>query len=244
MRKTFHAGSVQQRGDLARGEFTRLARFSVALERVPGAACPRPLELLSDPPGVRMTRVAGVDLFAFLRRGGLDDDTRNRLAATMAAAIGAYVEALGEPHPDFKFDNVLYDAAGGGLAFVDLGLPQDATAPPPEAGAHEVMLGDLLGSVVFQSAQPRHILHRAQHRRTASLALAVVRAVVALPGARVREEHVAGAAAAAYRRCAFGRSLPRSAWYATIGLVAGCRVRLSARGVGPVLPRGRGPGPA
>ncbi|MGI8729581.1 MAG: hypothetical protein ACR2LK_06250 [Solirubrobacteraceae bacterium] len=241
MRKTFHAGSEHQRHEQAGAEFARLQRFSAALASVPDAQCPRPLEMLFDPPGLRMTYVAGVDLFTFLRRGRLDDAARDGLAATMAAAIDAYVGALGEPHPDFKFENVLYDAAGGGLAFVDLGLPQDATQPLPGASPYETTLGDLLGSVVFQSVQPRHVLRRGQHRRTVALGLAVMLAVARLPGAAVRDEYVSRVAAAAYRRCAFGGGASRSAWYATVGLLAGRRVRLRAQTAGPVLPRRRRP---
>jgi len=236
VRKTFHDGPVAGRQAMARCEFARLERFAAALEDVPGAACPRPLELLTDPPGLRMQRAAGVDLFAFLRHHRLGAPLRERLATTMAAAIGAYVRALGEPCPDFKFDNVLFDPLDATLTFVDLGAPQDAVAPETGLSPYEVTAGDLLGSVIFQSARPGRLRHRRQHAETAALAAAVVRALEGAGGVPLRPAELGRAAEAAYRRCAFGRSRRRSAWYATAGYALGRRVRIGPATVGPPAP--------
>ena len=235
VRKTFHEGPYEVRAAQARREFTRLERFAVALNDVPGAACPRPLELLADPPGVRMEHAAGVDLFAFLAHHRFDAATRARVADTIAAGIAAYVRALREPLPDFKFDNLLYQPAAGLLTFVDLGAPQDALELDDRLSPYEVMMGDLLGYVVFQSARPKYALRRRQHAETAALAAAVLRA---LRGAELplREPELVGAAQAAYRRCALGRSLHRSAWYASVGYLLGRRVALQEATVGPLAP--------
>jgi hypothetical protein len=236
VRKTFHDGPEAARAAAARREFARLERFAAALADVPGAACPRPLELLADPPGLRMQRAAGVDLFAFLGRHRLGAPLRERLAATMAAAIRAYVESSGEPCPDFNFNNVLYDPATGTLTFVDLGAPQDAVAPAPGLSPYEVTAGDLLGSLIFQSARPRGLRRRGRHAETAALAPAIVRALRGAEGVRLRPAELARATEAAYRRCAFGRSRRRTAWYATAGFVLGRRVRLGPVTVGPPAP--------
>jgi surface antigen len=236
VRKTFHDGPVAGREAMARCEFARLERFAAALEAVPGAACPLPLELLTDPPGLRMQRAAGVDLFAFLQRHRLGAPLRERLATTMAAAIQAYVRALGEPCPDFKFDNVLFDPVDATLTFVDLGAPQDAVAPAAGLSPYEVTAGDLLGSVIFQSARPGRLHHRRQHAETAALAAALVHALQGNDGVQLRPAELARAAEAAYRRCAFGRSRRRSAWYATAGYALGRRVRTGSVTVGPPAP--------
>jgi hypothetical protein len=237
VRKTFHAGPPELRAAQARAEYERLQRFAAALAGVPGAACPQPLELLHDPPGVRMSHAAGEDLFAWLAHGRLDARERARLAGVMAAALVAYVGACGEPLPDFKFDNLLYDAAAGTLTFVDLGAPQDAVAPEPGLSPYEVMAGDLLGSLVFQSARPRHALPRRRYAATAALARALVDALADAGAAPLRPEAIARAGRAAYRRCAYGRSARRSAWYAIAGPLLGRRVRLDGASVGPVAPR-------
>jgi hypothetical protein len=236
VRKTFHDGPADVRCALARQEFGRLERFAAALADVPGAACPRPLELLGDPPGLRMERAAGENLYALLGRVRLDDPTRASLAATIAAAATAYVRACGEPLPDLKLDNMLYDRDAATLTFVDLGAPQDAVAPAAGLSDHEVMAGDLLGSVIFQSARPGHALHRRRHAQTSALAAAVVRALRATGAGPVRDAEVARAARAAYRRCALGRSGRRSAWYLTAGYVLGRRVRLEHATAAPVAP--------
>ncbi len=236
VRKTFHGGPVDQRAALAAAEFTRLERFAAALTDVPGAACPRPLELLSVPPGLRMEHAPGVDLFELLGREPLAAATRARLAQTMAAAITAYVGALGEPLPDFKFDNVLYDAPAGTLTFVDLGPPQDAVPAAGGLSAYEITLGDLLGSIVFQSARPRNALPRARHAEAAALAVAVHGALVSAGAAPLRTAELVRAAEAAYRRCALGRSLRRDAWYATAGWVLGRRIALGGATFGPRAP--------
>jgi hypothetical protein len=237
VRKTFHAGPRELRDDEARSEFARLERFAATLESVPGAACPRPLELLADPPGLRMVHAAGVDLFGLLGRERLDAATREQLAATMAAAVVAYVRELGEPLPDFKFDNILYDAGAGTLTFVDLGPPQDAVAPERGLSDYEITVGDLLGSVIFQSARPQYALARRRHAETVALAVAVVRALRAAGAQPLRDAELVRAGRAAYRRCAFGRSVRRSAWYATAGRVLGRRIALGEATVGPVAPR-------
>jgi hypothetical protein len=234
VRKTFHVGPQAVRARQAQEELTRLERFAASLEDVPGVACPRPLELLSDPPGLRMAHAPGANLFALLGGRLIDASARERLATPIAAAVAAYVGALGEPLPDFKFDNLLYDAATDTLTFVDLGAPQDAVAPAPGLSPYEISAGDMLASVVFQSARPRHALERRRHAHSVALAVAVVRALRATGAGPLRDAELAAATAAAYRRCAFGRSARRSAWYATAGYALGRRIALGSVTVGPV----------
>lgn len=234
MRKTFHDGPRAEDERRAREEFGRLERFAEALAGVPGAACPRPLELLTDPPGLRMAHAPGENLFELLGRRRVDAATRDRIATTTAAAVGAYVAALGEPLPDFKFDNLLYDEPTETLTFVDLGAPQGALAPDPGLSAYEVCAGDMLASVVFQSARPRLALHRRQHAQSVALSVAVVRALRAAGAAPLRDAELVRAERAAFRRCAYGRSAPRDAWYAVAGYVLGRRIALGPVTVGPV----------
>lgn len=234
VRKTFHDGPRELRAALARQEFGRLERFAAALDGVPGAACPRPLELLGDPPGLRMEHAAGSNLYALLRRVRLDAAMRASLATTIAAAAVAYVRATGEPLPDLKLDNMLYDPASATLTFVDLGAPQDATAPAPGLSDYEVMAGDLLGSVLFQSARPGHAPRRRQHTETSALAAAVVAALRAAGARPLRDAEVVRAAQATYRRCAFGRGSRRTAWYATAGYLLGRRISLGDATAAPL----------
>lgn len=236
MRKTFHDGPRELRDAQAQQEFTRLERFSAALAEVPGAACPRPLELLVGSPGLRMEHAAGVDLSSFFHRQRLDEATRERIADTMAAAIGVYVRTMDEPLPDFNFGNVLYDPPADMLTFVDFGAPQDAVAAEHALSHYESTVGDLLGSVVFQSARPRYALRRGQHAESVAMAAAVLRALRAAGDEPLRDEELTRAARAAYRRCAFGRNARRDAWYATAGYVLGRRVPLGQITFGPLPP--------
>ncbi len=234
MRKTFHDGPRAAREHLAREEFARLERFAAALADVPGVSCPRPLELLADPPGLRMEHAPGTNVLELLGGRRIDAPAGERLAAPIAAGVVAYVGALGEPLPDLKFDNLLWHGPSGELAFVDLGAPQDAVASAPGLSPYEISAGDLLGSVVFQSARPRHALERRRHARSAALAVAVVRALRAGGAGPLRDRELAAATATAYRRCAFGRSARRNAWYATAGYALGRRIALDSLTVGPV----------
>jgi hypothetical protein len=237
VRKTFHDGPAALRHEMARSEFDRLRHFSAALEDVPGAACPRPLELLAEPaPGLRMERAPGVRLFEFLALHRLPPERREQLAGTIAAAVRAYVGTLGEPYLDLNFDNVLYDAPSGSLTFVDLGPPQGMTPPDPSWSDYEVTVGNLLGSVVFQSGRPRYILHRRRHGDAGELAAAVVRSLASAVDGQLRPAALLGAARAAYVRCAFGRAAARSAWYGTVGYAFCRRVRLPQATFGPVAP--------
>jgi len=235
VRKTFHRGPQAARERQAREEFARLQRFAAALAGVPGVGCPRPLELLADPPGLRMAYVPGTNLFELLGGRRIDAAAGARLAELIAAGVAAYVGALGEPLPDFKFDNLLWDDGAATLAFVDFGPPQDAVAPAPGLSPYEVSAGDMLGSVVFQSARPRHALDRGRHARSVALAVAVVRALRAAGAGPLRDGELAAATSAAYRRCALGRNARRTAWYATAGYALGRRIALGSVTVGPVL---------
>jgi hypothetical protein len=236
VRKTFHDGPVELRRAQAHVEFARLRGFATALEGVPGVACPQPLELLADPPGLRMEHAPGTNLLDLLAGMRLDAGARARLAGLMAVAIGAYVRALGEPLPDFKLDNLLYEPAAGGLTFVDLGAPQDAVPAAEGLSDYEVTVGDMLGSVVFQSARPRHVLRRRQHAESVALAVAVIDALRGGGAGPLRDAELHRAGRAAYRRCAFGRSARRSAWYATAGYLLARRVPLGRRRLGPLAP--------
>jgi len=187
-----------------------------------------------------MERAAGVNLTGFLTRHRLDPATRVDVARTMADALGVYVNVLGEALPDFNFGNVLYDWTEGTLTFVDLGEPQDAVPGRLGLGLglsdYELSVGDLLGSIVFQSARPRYLLRRRQHVESVALAVAVVGALQAAGRGPLRSAELMRAAGEAYRRCAFGRSISRSAWYATFGYLVGRRISLGERTFGPLAP--------
>jgi hypothetical protein len=181
-----------------------------------------------------MAHAPGTNLFELLGGRLIDGAARERLATPIAAAVGAYVGALGEPLPDFKFDNLLYDAATETVTFVDFGAPQDAVAPAPGLSPYEISVGDMLASVVFQSARPRHALDRRRHAQSVALAVAVVGALRAAGAGPLRDAELAAATTAAYRRCALGRSTRRNAWYATAGYALGRRIALGSVTVGPV----------
>jgi hypothetical protein len=94
----------------------------------------------------------------------------------------------------------------------------------------------MLGSVVFQSARPRHLLRRREHAESVALAVAVVAALRARGAAPLRDAELVRAGRCAYRRCAFGRSVRRSAWYATAGRLFGRRIALGELRLGPLGP--------
>lgn len=153
-----------------------------------------------------MERAPGVGLFEFLARQRLPPERRRQLGETIAAAVLTYVVTLGEPHPDLHFDNVLFDAPSGTMTFVDLGAPQGLVPPDPSWSDCEITVGNLLGSVVFQSGRPRYILHRRRNGEAGKLAAQVVRSVASAVGGQLRPPALLGAARAAYVRCAFGRA--------------------------------------
>lgn len=236
VRKTFHDGPLAVRAAQASEEFRRLERFSAALRTVRGAECAHPLELIADPPGVRMELSRGVDLFDYLGRRRIAVGERDHLAATIAAGVVAYVDALDEPLPDLKLANLLYAPEAGIVTFVDLGAPQDAGPRLPGASPFELTAGDLLGSVIFDSARPSCAFPRRRHTDAIALSTGVVKALPGCGAAPLREEQVARAARAAFARCALGRGARHDLWFATVGYLLARRIALGSVSAGPLTP--------
>ena len=230
MRKSVPGWPAAEGRAAAAAELRRLERFSAALAALPEATCPEPLGLVEEPaPGLRMRRLDGENLVGVLAARELDAGRIARFADTMAAALDACVEATGEPYFDFKFDNVL--VAGDTLGFLDLGTPQHWREPDPGWTPHEVSLGNLLASALFEIGRPRHVARVRLRRQAAALATRTVRATQA----PLDPAHLSAAAREAYVRATFGRRSPlHSAWYATVGYAAGARLRLDGLTVGPV----------
>jgi hypothetical protein len=233
VRKTFHDGAAEE---LAAAELTRLERFAAALESVEGATCPQPLGRVDDPPGFRMRFVEGASFLAVLGVAPIDDAQLAAYAGVMAAALDAYVDAVGEPYRDFKLDNVLLDESEA-LVFLDVGDPQDAGEPAPGDSPYEISVGNFVASLVFESARPRGLLaQRTAHQRSSRLAVLLAQELRAR-GRELRADRLAAAARRDYVRSTFGRRSPaRTVWYGTVGLAAGCRVPLPGAPVGPVAP--------
>jgi hypothetical protein len=163
-----------------------------------------------------------------------------------AEGLLRYVAASGEPYRDFQFDNMLYDEGTGTLAFVDLGAPPGrarAGCGPEQAqavaSALEISLGNLVGSTIFQSARPRWLLRRRQHRQAVALCAGVVGRAAAARPAEVSPAGLQASATSAYRRSAFGGSWPKRLWYATAGRGVARRVPVLGLTVGPVARRSR-----
>lgn len=224
VRKTFTGADAQR---TAAAELARLTRFAAALADVPGVSCPRPLGPVEDPgPGYRMSWVDGVDLCEHLRRP-VPPAELDRLGRTIGAVLRTYVEAVGEPYTDLKLGNVLV-GRDGALAFCDVGLPDGAVPPLDATGAAEVSVGNLLASLLFDSARPGWFWRRRVHRQSAVLAAALV-AGFADAGRPLDPDALRAATDQAYRRITFDRRSPlRTAWYATAGRLLGIRLRTSA----------------
>ena len=197
---------------------------------MPRATCPEPLGATEDGTGLRMARVDGVELLDELAADRVDVQAA---AVTIAAALIAYVEAVGESYRDLKLGNLLR-AGDGTLIFLDVGEPQDAGPAAPGDSPYEISMGNLVASLIFESARPKRLARRAQHRNSAALAVALAGELRAR-GAALRADRLAGAARRDFVRSTFGRRSPvRTAWYATVGYVAGTRVALPDAPVGPV----------
>lgn len=234
VRKTFTAGSLEERIRMADDELARLDRFHAALAGVPGATCPRPLGRIDGPaPGYRMSWVEGEDLAVHLDRRRVPDAELARMGRTIAVALRAYVAALGEPYYDLKIGNVLV-APTGDLGFVDVGLPEGAVPPVAEDTAYEVSVGNLLASMVFDSGRPLYFFRRRYHRQSGVVAAALV-AALQDAGRPLHSDHLLAETERAYRRNTFGRGSPvRTLWYASVGRLVGRRFRTAAGVVGPV----------
>jgi len=208
-------------------EFSRLERFAAALTSHEGATCPRPIELVTGPePAIRMERVPGTPLLVSLRSGALGPQLHDRLATAASRALMAYVDAVGEPYHDFQFDNMLYDAGSRSLVLVDFGAPDHLVVTGDDALPLASSLGNLIGSTIFQSARPKWLLARRQHRQAVDLAATIVRRVFAAGGAEVPTGILRDRADAAYRRCAFRGGWARTAWYETAGYMVARRLRV------------------
>ncbi len=163
----------------------------------------------------------------------MDSRLRRRLTVVAARAVVTYVQTIGEPYHDFQFDNVLFDPASDSLIFVDFGLPDHKGPSPPGSTALEISLGNLLGSTVFQSARPRWVLQRRQHREAADLCTAIVDQVMMDVGESISMERMLVEATGAYRRSAFPGRGSRQAWYSTVGYLVGRRLRIGEVAFGP-----------
>lgn len=227
VRKTFAGYDPERSRREAELERDRLERFGEALADLPGAACPRAIEVLPGAEAVlRMERVAGRPLLDLLRAGELRASELDRIADAAASALARYVEVIGEPYEDFQFDNMLFDVASATVAFVDLGPPDGTVEPGPAGPPVEVSLGNLVGSTMFQSARPKWLLRRRQHRQAVSLCSAIVGRVTGADTATTVAV-VAPFAREAYARCAFGGSWTRQAWYGSIGYLVARRPQIA-----------------
>jgi len=236
--KTFLEDDSDVRLTEAQREFERLERMFSALVEVPGVTSPRPLELLAGTsPTIRMGAVPGRPLLEVLRSRPLSTDHLAELATAAATGVTAYVRDSGEAYFDFQFDNMLYDESSATLGFVDLGVPDDSETVQWPMKPLDISLGNLVGSTLFQSARPRWLSRRRQHRQAVALCYAIVdRAFEASPDA-VTAEGVRRAAAATYRRCAFSGGRYKRLWYSTGGYVLSKRMTLMGNTFGPVRTR-------
>jgi hypothetical protein len=225
--KTFSGGPTNALLRLAEAERDRLDRFSRAVNDIPGARCPRPLDVRTGDGGVaelRMERMPGLPLLGFLRGQHVEPELADTVAGIAAAGATRYVDALGEPYDDFQFDNMLFDEASRVLTFVDLGLPDGEQAPPVTASPLEATLGNLVGSTMLQSARPKWVLAARQHRQAVALCAAIVARAAATPGVPpVSAAAVRACAVAAYRRSAFKGGRAGPLWYSTVGYVVARR---------------------
>jgi len=234
VRKSFPGLPDAEACEAAAAELDRLERFAAALDRVPDAVCPAPLGLVDQPaPGLRMSRLEGESLVDVLTGRPLADLQLDRFGTLIAAALDAYVKATGEPYHDLKFDNVL--VAGDGLGFFDLGMPQHWEPADPAHSPHEVSLGNLLASALFEIARPRHVLRLRLRRQASTLARGVVSATLA-SGIPLDTTHLVAATDAAYVRATYrAGGLVRKAWYGTVAYATAPRLRIAGATIAPVV---------
>lgn len=212
--KSFTGPDLALQASNAQREFDRLRRFGAALEGVAGAACPEVLELVpGPPPEVRMARAAGTPLLAVLRRRTLDEESRRRLAATMAEGVAVYVAEFGEPYWDFQFGNVLYDENAATLTFLDFGIPPFSGMSPPQRSPLAITLGNLIGSTIFQSTRPKWLWRIGQQRQAIALCSEVTRRAVPRDDPTWQMSELAQAANAAFRRSADQGPWYRRLWF-------------------------------
>jgi hypothetical protein len=237
VRKSFVGPDQELTQWAAASEFSRLEQFAAALDRLEGATCPRPIELIMGPvPAIRMERVSGTPLLVLLRAEPLTGPLHDRLAAAASRALVAYIDAVGEPYHDFQFDNMLYDAGSRSVVLVDFGLPDHGTVAVDDALPVASSLGNLIGSTIFQSARPKWLLARRQHRQAIDLAATIVHRVLAMAAAETSLQALHQRADAAYRRCAFGGGRVRRGWYGTAGYVLARRLRVDGLTFSPGRP--------
>ena len=233
--KTFSGLPSEEARRQARWEFERLHSLAAAIRDVPGAVSPRPLELVAAPvAGIRMERLSGEPLVDVLAGSVTDPRWLRELALTMVRALRAYVDAVGEPYPDFQFNNMLWDGSSGQLGLVDVGRPDRGRPLPGGTSPFEAGMANLVASTVFQSARPRWLTRRRQHRQAVTLCSETVAVAVTAEG--LDPGRLQAAARAAYVREAYGGGALASAWYGSVGYLAGRRVTVPGLKFGPVPP--------
>lgn len=222
--KTFSGAPPPLARRLAWREFDRLERFSAALRDFAGAACPRPIEIVEGPtPRLRMERAPGISLPTLLGNHPLQPGTESQLASTIVQAVDCYIELFEEPYYDLHFRNMLYDRSSQTLTFVDYGFP-DGSVLPPLVSPHDVSLGNLIGSTIFESARPKWLLRRRQHRQSSRLCAAIVARFLDARHRQVTLTGLRAASQAAYERSAFPGASSRRVWYASAGYLLAIRV--------------------
>jgi hypothetical protein len=180
-----------------------------------------------------MERLAGTKMRRLLRTESVDAGLLRNLAVAVAKALVTYVEVVAEPYDDFQFDNMLFDANTSSVVFVDFGLPDHNQRGARDSSPLEISLGNLIGSTVFQTARPKWLLERRQHRQAVELCGAVVGEVVAIANEPVSAERLQVEARLAYRRSAFPGSWSRHAWYGTVGYLLARRIHVLGVRFGP-----------
>jgi SAM-dependent methyltransferase len=247
--KSFLGDDTEARRRDAQQEFDRLGQLDAALAQVPGSTTARPLELLpGPPPTIRMDYVAGRPALDVLRAGPLSADRLAGIAATAARALTSYIDVSGEAYFDFQFDNMLFDEPSATVAFIDLGRPHGSDEAASETLPLDASLGNLVGSTIFQSARPKWLFRREQHRQAVQLCTAIVERVAGAAPEQVSAVGIRQVAEDTYRRCAFQGNWPKQLWYLTGGYVVARRMQLRGARFGPVyrraghLPGGNGQG--
>jgi hypothetical protein len=226
VRKTFHGADRAQLAQMAAREIDRMARFREALDGIDSATCPRPVELGGGPePFLRMERARGVPMQDHLASEPWDRARYDRVGHVLREALTRYVETFGEPYWDFILRNMFYDPGRDLVTFLDFGVPTIYLPALDRLARHapmEVSLGGLVASAVFESARPRRMRRRLEHRQAATLAAVVLeRCLAASDGLPLSRAGVHTVAFTTYGLAAAGGGWGRRQWYRWYGATLG-----------------------